>query len=132
MTMQQTVSSENVLSLLDRVVQKTEFGQIQLMPMTAKDRIAELKTLRFKLNSETEDQCLQFIQLGGLQALASILMADEEGVNIQVKEEAVWIITNLALFSQYYEDEFAFALEALMKVIGSTSYDKYPNLRILQ
>ena len=58
MTMQQTVSSENVLSLLDRVVQKTEFGQIQLMPMTAKDRIAELKTLRFKLNAETEDQCL--------------------------------------------------------------------------
>jgi hypothetical protein len=55
MTMQQTVSSENVLSLLDRVVQKTEFGQIQLMPMTAKDRIAELKTLRFKLNAETED-----------------------------------------------------------------------------
>ena len=69
--------------------------------------------------------------MGGLQALASILMADEEGVNIQVKEEAVWIITNLALFSQYYEDEFAFALEALMKVIGSTSYDKHPNLRIL-
>jgi hypothetical protein len=69
--------------------------------------------------------------MGGLQALASILMADEEGVNIQVKEEAVWIITNLALFSQYYEDEFAFALEALMKVIASTSYDKHPNLRIL-
>ena len=40
-----------------------------------------------------------FIQVGGIRALASIIMTDEEGVNIQVKEEAVWIITNLALFS---------------------------------
>jgi hypothetical protein len=48
---------------------------------------------------------------------------DEDGVNLQVKEEAVWIITNLAVLSQQYESEFMIAVEALMLIIQTTKHD---------
>ncbi len=45
---------------------------------------------------------------------------------MQVKEEAIWTITNLSIFSQSFESEFTFAAIELMKIIA---VDKIDNLQ---
>ena len=36
---------------------------------------------------------------------------------MQVKEEAIWSITNLSLMSQYYEERFNIAAHALLEIV---------------
>ena len=59
-------ATANVMQILEKVVVKTEFGTVQLVPQTAKDRLQELRNLRFKINEETEEACIQFINQGGI------------------------------------------------------------------
>ena len=72
------------------------------------------------------------MQAGGIRALAHIIGTEEEGVNLQVKEEAVWTITNLAILSQYYVGEFVIALEALMKIIQTSRAENLQSWLVLQ
>lgn len=52
-------------------------------------------------------------------------MSDETTANMQVKEEAVWTITNLSFFSAHFESEFQVAAEAMMEIL---KVDKIDNL----
>ncbi len=107
----------NVMQILEKVVVKTEFGSVQLVPQTAKERLQELRNLRFKINEETEEVCIEFINQGGIHALSEIILSKDASVNLQIKEEAVWIITNMSMLSSMYEKQFECAANALMYIV---------------
>lgn len=71
--------------------------------MTAKERLQSLRDLRFKINEETEETCVKFICEGGIYSLSEIIMSQDPSVNLQIKEEAVWVITNMSMLSSMHE-----------------------------
>jgi hypothetical protein len=77
-----TSSTANVMQILDKVVVRTEFGTVELVPQTAKERLQELRNLRFRINDETEEACIQFINQGGIQALSEIILSQDPSVSL--------------------------------------------------
>lgn len=67
--------------------------------------------------------CHEFISRGGVRALCAILIKDD--ASTQMKEEAVWTITNLSMVSSMYEGEFEQAASILMEYLKE---DKIDNL----
>ncbi len=73
-----TGSKASVMQILDKVVVRSEFGgQVLLTSQTAKERLQELRNLRFKINEESEEACIQFICEGGIQSLSEIIVSQD-------------------------------------------------------
>lgn len=116
----------DIISLLGALIER-DVGELP-KGSNAKERLRQMRDLRFSLNHQTEEVCHEFISKGGIRALSDILVKEDSITNTQMKEEAIWSITNLSMLSSMYESEFSYAAKALMDIVCISKIDNLASL----
>ncbi|TNV80522.1 hypothetical protein FGO68_gene17177 [Halteria grandinella] len=101
------------MAILERVIVRGQTSD--QAGLSQKEKLRQMKDLRFSLNHQTDEACFEFIKSGGIDVLSRILL--DPTVNMQVQEEAVWSITNLSFYSSQFEGEFQVAAQALLQLL---------------
>ncbi|CDW78857.1 importin subunit alpha-2-like [Stylonychia lemnae] len=114
-----------VLQLLQKLMQPEQI--VEGIAQDKKKDLLYLRELRQALIAHQDELTFhQFILKGGIKVLTSYII--DSKTNQQSKEEAIWALTNLSIFSGSYEADFMEACEALLHILHSDKIDNLGSL----